>query len=1088
MDHKTVTNKRTGIRPMGRGYSAALLFFAASFLFFPAAANGKMERKSGGTKPEPLPINRPVQITFLTDPVLYSAVSEDGKWLMYVSEKQGLPELWLRSADHSRGGSPEQLAHVEGKLWEPAISGDGSLIAFVGASHDAKGDIFLMNRNSPDLSPRRLTGRETADSAPAFSPDGKTLYFHQSTPGENRRQLMALDLKKPLTPPRTLDTKGDGAFPSPSPDGTMCTFVSLRDDPGGDIFLLSLDTGKVVPVTKGPERDLSPKWSRDGKTIYFTRLSPDEQAGRYAAQTPNPIIFRIRADGENTPAYPVTSGAYSAFSPMPTADRLYFLSMQKGTSNIWSLPLEGVIPLLKDGKSQLALAEDLSSRIPPDIQLAISAFYRVLETDSGDGTLGTTAAYRIGRLYEQTGEQEKAIQAYDMAAGTSPGKTVEPALARIRAEGLRTRILWRKAPSERQRQKIIEDALTHLKTLAIGYEKGRSEDASSVHAGFRPAHDTALISARIQIEQARILIDLTDSPASLVQAMGLLDNVIETDGTPRPEQAEALYLKAEVFSRIGRGKALLPAYIKVIEQFPDVEEWSDRAVNGILNLSLSRQDSKSQEARIRLLSGIAQEYREKLPQLTIGAWNRMGDLYFAAGEWASAKVTYRQVIGNFPENTAQTAAARLALAEILYREELFSQALDLYENEMASRPYQDRLYELALEGYVRKSLAAADFLYHLGEVPAAQKIYADLIREDDSLLQAHRGFIKCAAARKQIGKVSEEYRTRLLKDPDDATGLYGLGLCLTYEGDKKSLEEAQKLIQKAIGINGQIAYFHQTSGYISEVMETVYGMPGGLEAAMESYQKAYFLNDQEKDPVNGANLSLNLGNISFLLGQFPDAFESYSRRLASGAPFDNEETEILFYRRLGETAFQIRERRQPAQAYEKALALIEKRIDPRRASEIAGKINSHIFDRILTPALKNPDLAEKARSIALAQTEISRRLFDATEGMTGFPPDPRWGVYKKKMEAILSDQKKVIRELPPFIPENPAETTDDLLYMSGRAAETLKFPENLVRMKAEMLDRLGLALQEERMWRQAREAFEKAYALMRVWDLYRTWP
>ena len=44
-------------------------------------------------------------------------------------------------------------------------------------------------------------------------------------------------------------------------------------------------------------------------------------------------------------------------------------------------------------------------------------------------------------------------------------------------------------------------------------------------------------------------------------------------------------------------------------------------------------------------------------------------------------------------------------------------------------------------------------------------------------------------------------------------------------------------------------------------------------------------------------------------------------------------------------------------------------------------------------------------------------------------------------------------------------------------AETLRFPENLVHMKAEMLDRLGLALQEERMWAQAREAFEKAYAL-----------
>ena len=1099
MDRKTMTT-RLGTKQHGmREYPVVLVLFIVSLLFLPIPANSQTEKQENGTprhetasgtasfslpqttregtKPQLPPINRPVQITFRTDPLLYAASSENGKWLVYVSENKGVPELWLRSADLSGGGPPEKLAPGEGKVWEPVLSKDGGLIAFVGDSHDAKGDIFLINRNSPDLGPQRLTGRETADGAPVFSPDGKTLYFHQSRPGENRRQIMALDPANPTAPPRTLDTKGDAAFPSLSPDGKICAFVSVRDDPGGDIFLIHLDTGKVTGLTRGPERDLSPKWSRDGKYIYFTRLSPDRQTGSIVAEPPNPGIFRIRADEENATAYPVTSGSFPAFSPMPTADALYFLSTQKGTGNIWKLPLEGEIPLLKTGKDQLALAEALASRIPPDVPAAISAYYKVLEADSSDTAVAAKAAYEMGRLYEQTGEPEKAIQAYDLAAENSSGKTVEPVLARIRSEGLKAGIQWRQAPSEQERRKVMENALTRLKTMALGSKEERAQDTSPASSGSVPNHDQARISARSRIEQARILMDLAGSPTSLVQAMGLLDDVIKTDGTPRPQLAEALYLKAECFSRIGRGEALLPAYIKVVEQFPDVEEWSDKAVIGILNLRLSRQDLNNEQARIRLLSDIAREYREKLPKLTIGAWNRIGDLYFASGEWASAKAAYRQVIDQFPENTAQTAAARLALAEILYREELFSQALDLYENEMASRSYHDRLYELAWQGYVRKSLAAADFLYHLGEVPAAQKIYADLIRRDDSLLQAHRGFIKCAAARKQIQKVREEYGARLVKDPNDATALYCLGLCLTYEPGVKSLEEAQKLIQKAIGINGQIAYFHQTSGYISEVLETVYGKPGGLEAAMESYRKAYFLNDQESDPVNGANLSLNLGNISYLLGQFSDAFENYSRRLDSGAPFDNEDTEILFYRRLGESAFQIGEPGRPVQAYEKALALIEKSIDPRRASEIAGKINSHIFDRILTPALKDPKLAERAKGLATAQTEINRRLFDAAEGMTAIPPDPKWGIYKGKMEAILADQEKIIRELTPLIPENPSETTDDLLFMVERATETLRFPEDLVRMKAEMLDRLGLALQEEKMWRQAREAFEKAYAL-----------
>ena len=184
---------------MDRGYPVALLLFVVLFLFVPAGASGEKETQgnrsplqisaseapshppkkdtSVGKNPEQVSINRPAQITFRTDPVLYAAASEKGDWLAFVSEKQGLPELWLRPADQSKGGPPQQLARGEGKLWEPAISRDGTLIAFVGDSHDAKGDIFLINRNLNDLTPKRLTGRETADGAPAFSPDGKDPLF-----------------------------------------------------------------------------------------------------------------------------------------------------------------------------------------------------------------------------------------------------------------------------------------------------------------------------------------------------------------------------------------------------------------------------------------------------------------------------------------------------------------------------------------------------------------------------------------------------------------------------------------------------------------------------------------------------------------------------------------------------------------------------------------------------------------------------------------------------------------------------------------------------------------------------------------------
>ena len=1033
----------------------------------PAAKTATAPFSRPGTRrprPKPLPVNRPVQITFRADPLLYAALSPDTKWIACISDQKGLSGLWLLSADPSNVVLPKQLVQAAGKLSAPAFSRDGQQIAFVGTSYDAKGDIYLIKRDPKDSRRRRLTGRDTADGAPCFSPDGKTLYFHQSRSGQSQRRLVALDLSDPRSLPEPLGIDGDAAFPSISPDGKRCAFTSFRDDPGGDIFVASLDTKKVIPVTKGADRDVFPCWSPDGKVIYFSRLRPD----REGAVTTNAVIFRVLAHDQDRFVYPVTSGSYAAYHPVVSGSRLYFLSTQKGVSNLWALPLEGEIPNLPDAEAQMNLAETLASRSPSDDNLALLGYYKVLERFFDNKAVAGKAGYAMGMLYERMGEPEKATHTFRLVTESFDRVLPEAALARIRLTGLETGRRWREAITDRQRQALLKETMSSLEAMANGSEQG---DLKTPYPG------QAWIRARSRIQQARLLMELGKGSESLIQALGLLDSVLEAKATPRAELAEAMFLKADLFSRIGKGEDLLPAYAKVIELFPDMEEWSDAAVVKILNLSLSGVGPASQGDRISLLARVAEGYRKTLPKLAMGAWNRMGDLYFAEGDWMKAKGAYRQVLGQFPMITTQSAAARLALAEILFREELFRQALDLYETEMASRTYEDHLYELARAGYVRKSLAAAEFQFHLGEVPSAQKIFMDLIRDDYSLIQAHRGYIKCAAARKEIDRALALYRARLAQNPGDPASLYATGLCLSYKEGRDNLEEAESLIKRAIQIQGDVEYFHQTLGYLSEVMETVHNRPGGLEAALESYQKAYFLNNPEKDPANAAHLSLNMGNSYFLLGQFKKAFDNYSRRLGSGIPFEHEETEIVFYRRFGASTFQIGEQDRPIQAYSQALDLIEKRIDPKRASEILGNLNTYIFDRIITPALKRSESAEKAKEMAQQQAELNRRLFEVTGRPVAPPPDPGWIRYKREMASILSDQTTLILDLTPLIQDKPDQTAETLSYMTKRANEALRFPEGLIHLKAEMLDRLGLAFQEAREWGQAKKAFERAYAL-----------
>ncbi|MDO9630922.1 MAG: hypothetical protein Q7I92_03355, partial [Humidesulfovibrio sp.] len=547
--------------------------------------------------------------------------------------------------------------------------------------------------------------------------------------------------------------------------------------------------------------------------------------------------------------------------------------------------------------------------------------------------------------------------------------------------------------------------------------KGRHvalQNALKKLAALTAQHTNAQVQAQARLEQARLLQGAGDSH-SLGESIRILDAQLAVPGSAPEQTAEALFLKAETFGRIGQVQAVLPLYARVIREFPDNGPWADLSVSRVLDRTVEAAGPKP-EAQAQALLLLSGQHREDLPKLSIGALNRLGDVYYAADEWSKAKDAYRQTLDgakSTPQLTAQVstqiAAARLALAEILYREERFHQALDLYETEMASRPYEDRLYRLAKTAHLRKSTAAGDYLLRIGEVPSARAIFAGLLRDDPDFVPAHRGMIRAAAALKTIPATLAEYRQRLAAKPGDATLLYATGLTLTYENGKAPLLEGRELIRRAILKNAQVEYFHQTLGYIDEVLETVHNERGRLESALESYQRARFLNNREQNPENAANLDLNIGNVHFLLGQYAQAFEEYRKRQDSKVPFDNPETEILFYQRFGTSAFQARERDKPIEAFAKSLELVELRIQPKYASEIFGRINKYVFDRVLTPALGQPDgansLADQTKALATRQSDLNNALFEASIKPAGPPPDPAWEVYVKAVQTLLTEQE-----------------------------------------------------------------------------------
>ena len=1056
-----------------------------------------VEQKNDQKPPKTLPVNRPVQISFASDPVLYAAISGDGQTLVYVLEREGKSSLWLSPLGSRNGALPQKRLQDLGRISAPSLSQYAEKMAFVATDYDAKGDIYLLTMDTPESTPWRLTGRDSADGAPALSPDGRRVYFHRRLPGEALPQLsvMAIGSQTDRKNIPDVEVLREGAFPAVSPDGGRLAFISFGEDPGGDVHVLDLKTGKAKAVTAGPAQDLYPAWSRDGKSVYFSRVDADTNKDGVIDFDDKAVICRINPESPGGWAYPLTSGAFSAYQPMTTPSQILFLSAPDGIGNIRALPLGGQIPTKENASDQMALARLLASRIPQENFLAILAWYKVLEEFGAEKKLGAEAAYEIGKLYQHMGREASAINAYKRLLQKFKDVRPQADLAAIRLAVFRAEKDWEETLADDERKEVLHNALKKIQKISepVGLP------SNSITSG-----DVARIKARAAIARAQLLGDLGRNAASLENAISLLEQVGNMPDLPPAMKAEALFDKALMSSRVGQASAVLPIYLSVITRYPDTP-WADLSVERIIDTHVSGSGDGATRDRAQMLARLAEEHREDTPQLSMGALNRMGDMAYQEGDWPQAKRWYREVLNRYAEKGSslskesrekppltQVAAARLALAEILYREELFRQALDLYEKEMGYRPYEDRLYGLARAAYVQKSLAAANFLFALGEIPAAQKIYGDLIRENPDLVQAHRGYIKSAVGMKETDSVLNRYKMQLAKDPNNPVLLYATGLCLTYLKGRKALDDAKDLIESAIGKQGQDPYLHQSLGYIFEVSETVYGEPGGLEKALLSYQKAYFLNNPKEDPQNSANLALNLGNTHFLLGQYNRALERYlerleslkrlesPERLESKVPFDHENTEILFYRRLGAAAFQVNDQDISIDAYTRALDLIQERIDPRRASQVMGRLNTYIFDRILTPALKRSNNAENLKTLARRQSHIHSDLFRATEKSFGPPPDPRWQQYKQAMTTIMSMEERLLEDFSPLITGKRNETTQTLSLMLSRARDALAFPGRMISLEAELLDRLGLAYQEGGSWLLAADAFEKAFQLNRA--------
>jgi Tol biopolymer transport system component len=198
------------------------------------------------------------------------ALSPDGRWLVFTSERRGGADLY--ALDLKAGGPPRLLVESDAMEDQAAVSPDGETIAFV-STRDGNADVFTLpfkpGRTQKLDGARNLTRHAGGDFRPAFSPDGKQIAF---------------------TSDRDTPPTGDPA--------------NRRRE--GEIYLMGADGTNLRRLTTSPGWDGSPAWSRDGKSIYFYSTREHYR------------VWAMNADGSSP--RPLSPPEEVALSPAPTAD------------------------------------------------------------------------------------------------------------------------------------------------------------------------------------------------------------------------------------------------------------------------------------------------------------------------------------------------------------------------------------------------------------------------------------------------------------------------------------------------------------------------------------------------------------------------------------------------------------------------------------------------------------------------------------------------------------------------------------------------------------------------------------------------
>ena len=268
--------------------------------------------------------------------------TRDGERLGIAGLQGGLSKAWEVVI---RTGKEEIIMPADSYLRHfPIWSPDGRRAAYIRSFAD-KGQIAVWSRESRS---EESVGPLSSSYGPVYdwSPDGSAVVLSQrnDTTGRVEVRQVPVDHSGPVqsTPRKIISDPNENIWqPHFSRDGRWIVFVTDKSLPQQltcRLFVVKVGGGSWVPITDGKHWDDKPRWSPDGKVIYFL----SDRTGlfnvwgiHFDAAGGQPLGEPFRVTSFDSPDLKVSKG--SPIAEFSLTENHLFLPLEHSSGSIWIL-------------------------------------------------------------------------------------------------------------------------------------------------------------------------------------------------------------------------------------------------------------------------------------------------------------------------------------------------------------------------------------------------------------------------------------------------------------------------------------------------------------------------------------------------------------------------------------------------------------------------------------------------------------------------------------------------------------------------------------------------------------------------------